>query len=74
MNESKQSYNLGQNIFEQVKKGELYANICELLEFLPPPLRKRKEGKQNFYQNRSLFKIFCPRPWKIKNKKIKVDE
>ena len=31
-------YNLGQNIFEQVKKWELYANICELLEFAPPPI------------------------------------
>ena len=29
--------NLGQNIFEQVKKWELYANIRELLES-PPPL------------------------------------
>ena len=25
--------NFGQNIFEQVKKCELYANICQLLEF-----------------------------------------
>ena len=30
--------NLGQNIFEQLKKLELYANICELLEFSPPPI------------------------------------
>ena len=30
--------NLGQNIFEQVKKSEFYANICELLELPFPPL------------------------------------
>ena len=30
--------NLGQNIFEQVKKREFYANICELLELPLPPI------------------------------------
>ena len=29
--------NLGQNKFEQVKKWEFYANICELLELPLPP-------------------------------------
>ena len=31
-------HNFGQNIFEQVKKWELYAKICELLELTPPPI------------------------------------